>query len=135
MPRKIILDTNIWVSYFIGRNFDEIALTILNNKLTIFSCAELEEELANVLSRAKFKKLLHLETDRYLSFLRNLTQFVQINKNFKGCPDEKDNFLFDLGIQTSSDFLITGDKRLLTFDQSPLTVLSLKTFKETYPVK
>ncbi len=54
---------------------------------------------------------------------------------FKGCPDDKDNFLFDLGVQTNSDVLVTGDKRLLTFSQSPLTVMSLKTFKETYPVK
>ena len=135
MSRRIILDTNIWVSYFIGRNADEIALTILNHNLKVFSCIELEAEVVDVLSRAKFKKLIRLETDRYLFFLRSLTQSVQINKRFKGCPDDKDDFLFDWGIQTNSDFLITGDKRLLAFDQSPLKVMSLKTFKETCPVK
>ncbi len=135
MSERIIHDTNIWVSYFIGRNTDEIALTILNHNLTVFSCIELEAEVVDVLSRAKFKKLIRLETDRYLFFLRSLTQSVQINKRFKGCPDDKDDFLFDLGIQTNSAFLVTGDKRLLTFDLSPIAVMSLKAFKETYPPK
>lgn len=135
MSERIILDTNIWVSYFIGRNTDEIALTILNHNLTVFSCIELEAEVVDVLSRAKFKKLIRLETDRYLFFLRSLTQSVQINKRVKGCPDDKDDFLFDLGIQTNSAFLVTGDKRLLTFDLSPIAVMPLKAFKETYPPK
>lgn len=133
MPERIILDTNIWVSYFIGGKFDEIALTILNNNLTVFSCIELEKEVNDVLSRAKFRKLLHLEIDRYLSFLGDLTQSVQIEKTFKGCPDKNDDFLFDLAIQTKSDFLVTGDKRLIAFDTSPVTIISLSAFKETYP--
>lgn len=134
MSARIILDTNIWVSYFIGRKFDEIALTILNNNLTVFSCVELEREVSEVLGRAKFKKLLNLETDRYVSFLISLTQSVQIERTFKGCPDEKDDFLFDLAIKTKSDYLVTGDKRLLEFDASPIEVLSLKAFKEFYPI-
>lgn len=133
MSERIILDTNIWVSYFIGGKFDEIALTILNNNLTVFSCIELEKEVNNVLNRKKFKTLLHLEIDRYLSFLYDLTQSVQIERTFKGCPDEHDDFLFDLAIQTKSNFLVTGDKRLIAFDTSPITIISLKAFKEAYP--
>lgn len=68
MSVRIILDTNIWVSYFIGRNFDEVALTILNNNLTVFSCSELEDEVVDVLGRAKFKKLIRLDIERYLLF-------------------------------------------------------------------
>ena len=135
MPIPIILDTNIWVSYFIGRSFDQIALTVLNNHLTVYSCIELEEELENVLNRKKIKKLLHLDTARYLTFVYNITQTVQIDRVFKGCPDKKDDFLFDLAIQTQAEFLVTGDKRLLTFNESPVKLMSLSTFKETYPIK
>jgi len=56
------------VSYFIGRNSDEVALTILNNNLTVFSCSELEDEVVDVLGRAKFKKLIRLDIERYLLF-------------------------------------------------------------------
>ena len=135
MITRIILDTNIWVSYFIGRNFDQIAPTILNNNLTVYSCIELEEELENVLNRKKIKKLLQLNTGRYLAFVRNLTQPVQINRVFRGCPDDKDNYLFDLAIQSNSEFLVTGDKRLLAFNESPVKMMPLSTFKETYPIK
>ena len=75
-----------------------------------------------------------LDTDRYLTFLRNITRTVQIDRLFKGCPDEKDDFLFDLATQTEAAFLVTGDKRLLTFDESPIKMMSLSTFKETYPL-
>ncbi len=134
MPARIILDTNIWVSYFIGRKFDEIALTILNHNLNVFSCMELENEVSDVLGRTKFKKLLHLELDRYVDFLKGLTQPIQIERNFKGCPDEKDDFLFDLAIKTKSEFLVTGDKRLIEFDTGPVEVISLKAFKELYAI-
>ncbi|SEJ50951.1 hypothetical protein SAMN05192553_104375 [Cyclobacterium xiamenense] len=63
--RRIILDTNIWVSYIIGRKLDEITKLILDHNLIVFSCNELEEELEEVLSRDKFTKVLHFKPDFY----------------------------------------------------------------------
>lgn len=130
--RRIILDTNIWVSYIIGRKLDEITKLILDHNLIVFSCNELEEELEEVLSRDKFTKVLHFKPDFYLNFIRNLTTIISISTNFQECPDKKDNFLFDLAIQSQSDFLVTGDKLLLDLKVDNLKVVSFKQFRELF---
>ncbi len=49
-------------------------------------------------------------------------------------PDPKDNFLFDLAIQTNSDVIVTKEKALLSFGNSPVAIHDIKWFKETFPV-
>lgn len=129
---KIILDTNIWVSYVIGRKLDEIAKIILDRNLTVFFCNELEEELEDVLAREKFLKLLEYTPDVYLAFIRNLTVSMPILCEFKDCPDKKDNFLFDLAIQSHAEFLVTGDKLLLEIKVENLKVISFKQFRQLF---
>ena len=58
----------------------------------------------------------------------------QIIDTFTQGPDPKDNFLFDLAIQTNSEILVTQEKVLLNFENSPVKIHDLKWFKETYPV-
>lgn len=129
---KIILDTNIWVSYVIGRKLDEIAKIILDRNLTVFFCNELEEELEDVLAREKFLKLLEYTPDVYLAFIRNLTVSMPVLCEFKDCPDKKDNFLFDLAIQSHAEFLVTGDKLLLEIKVENLKVISFKQFRQLF---
>lgn len=129
---KIILDTNIWVSYVIGRKLDEIAKIILDSNLTVFFCNELEEELEDVLAREKFLKLLEYAPDVYLAFIRNLTVRIPILCEFNDCPDKKDNFLFDLAIQSHAEFLVTGDKLLLEIKVENLKVISFKQFRQLF---
>jgi len=129
-PGRVVLDTNIWVSYIIGGQLDEIAHLILDNNIQVYSCRELEEELKDVLKRDKFKSLLQFEPGVYVDFIRNLTLPVSINRIFNECPDEKDNYLFDLAIQSESAYLITRDKLLLRLNIKKLQIISLKAFKE-----
>lgn len=42
---RIVFDTNIWVSYFISKRFEELAKLILDKNITVFSTTELVEEL------------------------------------------------------------------------------------------
>src|SRR5690554_2258895 len=129
-PGRVVLDTNIWVSYIIGGQLDEIAHLILDNNIQVYSCRELEEELKDVLKRDKFKSLLQFEHGVYVDFIRNLTLPVSINRIFNECPDEKDNYLFDLAIQSESAYLITGDKLLLRLNIKKLQIVTLKASKE-----
>ncbi|MEX2565880.1 MAG: putative toxin-antitoxin system toxin component, PIN family [Cyclobacteriaceae bacterium] len=130
--RKIILDTNIWISYIIGRKLDEIAKLILAQDLIVYSCKELEEELKEVLSRDKFRKLLQYDPGIYLNYIQNLTISIPVYSHFEGCPDKKDNFLFDLAIQSKSDFIVTGDKLLLTIKVDKVDVVSFTHFRSLF---
>ena len=134
-PGRVVLDTNIWVSYIIGGQLDEIAHLILDNNIQVYSCRELEEELKDVLKRDKFKSLLQFEPGVYVDFIRNLTLPVSINRIFNECPDEKDNYLFDLALQSGSEYLVTGDKLLLNIKVKNIKVITFKHFRETFEQK
>jgi uncharacterized protein len=129
---KIILDTNIWVSYIIGRKLDEISKLILYQNLIIFSCKELDNELEEVLAREKFIKFLQFKPDIYVNFIRSITTSIPISLNFQECPDYKDNFLFDLAIQSDSEYLVTGDKLLLGMEVKNLMIISFKQFRQLF---
>lgn len=55
MPQRIVIDTNIWISYFISARADYLIKWVLNNDITIFSSDNLYAELYEVLQRPKFK--------------------------------------------------------------------------------
>ncbi len=129
MPSKIVIDTNIWVSFFIGKRFDEISDLISDFNIEVYTCDELILELEDVLSRNKLKKQITLPVENYINFHKNLTTYQKIQIQFTGSPDLKDDFLFDLAIQTNSKILVTGDKKLLSFKYKNVEAISLLSFK------
>lgn len=56
MPLKVVLDTNIWVSYFINARTDYLVNWIIDHDIIIYTSDELSDEIEEVLSRPKFKK-------------------------------------------------------------------------------
>ena len=75
-----------------------------------------------------------LKAEEILNTVRAYTiEFDTVN-SFTGSPDPKDNFLFDLALQTGSEVIVTQEKALLGFKESPVRVHDIKWFKENYPV-
>ncbi len=63
---RIVLDTNIWVSYFIGKKTLELTELILDNDLEVLTSETLIKELNEVLNRPKFVKYLNSPIHEYL---------------------------------------------------------------------
>ena len=104
---------------------------VLFHEVSLYRAKELTNELKIVLSRKKFSKYLTLPMERYLSMYENLTRLIEIELFFDGCRDPKDNFLFDIAYQSSSDYLVSGDKDILeTPIIPPLQVVTLSDFKK-----
>jgi len=62
----------------------------------------------------------------------DISEYCHTVPKFNACPDSKDNFLFDLALQGNANYLVSGDKKVLS---SPVTsemlkVTTLSTFKE-----
>ncbi len=129
MPSKVVIDTNVWISYFISKRFIEITQLIIDSDYQVFTCDELIDEIIDVISRKKFKDRVTFPIDFYIQFHKKLTTYQKIQKQFTGSPDPKDDFLFDLAIQTNSKILVTGDKKLLSFRYKNVEVISLASFK------
>jgi predicted nucleic acid-binding protein len=91
--------------------------------------AELEKNLPKVI---KSSQVSHAQILEKILFL---TTYFTTQELFNNSPDPKDNFLFDLAIQTSSEVIVSDEKKLLSFTESPVPVRSLGWFKETFPIE
>lgn len=118
MPRqkasKIIIDTNLWISFLIGKEFQNLKDLIVHGKVKLIVTDQLLLEIKVVTSRAKFKKYFKEENVADLiSFLTIVAQKVRVQKIDAICRDPKDDFLLALAKAGKEDYLITGDKDLL----------------------
>lgn len=130
-PLKLVIDTNVWISFFINNKFVELTELILNQNHTVFTSFQLKFELETVLMRPKFSKYLKKSISEYTTLHNNLTETKVIIPSYTNSPDPDDNFLFDLAIQHNGDFIVTGDKLLLNFKHKEnFKIITLKTFKE-----
>lgn len=114
---RVVIDTNIWISFLIGRTLAGLSEAILNDKIKILFSEELLDELIEVLQRPKFKKYFSQDDiTELLSLLHAKTEQIDITTRFSDCRDSKDNFLLDLCVSGNADYLITGDEDLLVMN-------------------
>ena len=111
---RVIIDTNLWVSYLLTNNLSALDSLITDKKLTLIFSLELLEEFVEVARRAKFRKYFSLyEVERLLLTIRKIATFVVVTSEVSLCRDAKDNFLLALAVDANATHLITGDKDLL----------------------
>ncbi len=130
---NIVLDTNIWISYFMVAQHVALVNRIYNNNLNVYTNNILIAELENVLTRPKINKYLKIQIGELVNFHRELCIFHKTKSIYKNSPDFNDNFLFDLAIQTRSNYVVTGDKLLLTQKIVDFTFISKTKFEKMFP--
>ncbi|WP_299014792.1 putative toxin-antitoxin system toxin component, PIN family [uncultured Polaribacter sp.] len=128
--RKIILDTNLWISFLISKKFSDIDDLIENKGLILIFSNELLEEFIDVVNRPKFKKYFSKkDVEKILKYFDQFAELVKVKSKMNICRDKKDNFLLDLAIDSKADYLITGDKDLLILEKINKTeILTLSEF-------
>jgi hypothetical protein len=128
--KRIILDTNIWISFLISKNYTEIDNLILTSGFTLLFSNESLEEFIEVVNRPKFKKFFSKrDVEKLLSLFDQYAELIVIQSNTHICRDPKDNFLLDLAIDGKADFLITGDKDLLVVGKiSGIQIITFQDF-------
>jgi putative PIN family toxin of toxin-antitoxin system len=131
MSNKTVFDVNIWISYFITGQSEKIIDMVENNDVFFYRSAQLMSELKEVINRPKFAKYFPNGTARYILFVEQLAEHFPTYALFNQCADPKDNYLFDLAYQSHSDFLVSGDKKVLAVPivGQSLKSLSLSAFK------
>jgi len=130
MKNKTVFDVNIWLRYFISGKAEKIIDMIEDNDVFFYRSAELTSELIDVINRPKFAKYFPNGTKEHILFVEQVAELFLTQTVFDQCADPKDNYLFDLAYQSNSDFLVSGDKKVLAVPvEQPLKVLSLPAFK------
>lgn len=134
-PIKIIIDTNLWISFLIGMKTSSAIKNILTNSNMVIAMTEiLQSEIMAVASRPKFARHFAPEAcERLLTFLRSSSENYPLSEIPKRCRDPKDDYLLELARVADADFLITGDKDLIEMHQmGRCQILTLDEFKQNY---
>lgn len=118
IKHRIIIDTNLWISYLLTKELSKIDSLLKGNFVTLLFSQELLEEFIAVSYRPKFKKYLsNTDINELLSKINNKAEYINVKSLINVCRDPKDNFLLSLAKDGKATHLITGDKDLLVLNK------------------
>lgn len=116
--KKVILDTNLWISYLITHGFDKLDNLIENGMIKLIFSSELIEEFLSVAKRPKFSSYFpDSDIQELLRLFKDYGILVEIQSDIQECRDIKDNFLLNLAVDGKADYLVTSDKDLLVIEK------------------
>ncbi len=122
--KKVILDTNLWISFLISRKLSEIDNLIDSQKITLLFSTESMEEFLTVAKRTKFAK--YFSDNDLLELITKFDSFgklILVKSQINACRDLKDNVLLNLAVDGKADFLVTGDLDLLVLEKLSNTTI------------
>ena len=122
---KLIIDTNIWVSYFMGKKIraylDKI---IADERFDFYISQNGLDELQQVLSRSKFQKYITpVQIESLIVLLLRRCILVNVVTAVQLSRDAKDDFLLALSTTCQADYLLTGDEDLLVLKKVETTTI------------
>jgi uncharacterized protein len=129
---KIILDTNLWISFLITKDYSFLDNYIENGKARLFFSEELIQEFLTVAKRPKLQKYFtDNDIEHLLHIFDNFGILIKITSQIRICRDYKDNFLLNLAVDSKADYLATGDKDLLEIRNIEKTkILTIRELKD-----
>ena len=111
---NVVLDTNIWVSFLIGQNLDEMEDRFLLNDIHVLTSEDQLREVREGIARPKFARYFStVERDHLEEFLVKTALPVSPSEKIELCRDPKDDFLLEIAGAGDADYLVTGDEDLL----------------------
>ncbi|GHU96080.1 hypothetical protein FACS1894156_6700 [Bacteroidia bacterium] len=128
---KVIFDTNLWISLLIGKRLATLEEVCGDSRFAVYLCSELAAEFEDVVSRPKINKYAQSNSIAYVKRLMEdacITAEITITAT-SDVRDNKDLYLLSLADSIDADFIVSGDKDLLTLQQYNRTqILSFSDF-------
>ena len=131
--KRIIIDTNLWISFLITNDFNKLDHFLNSDKYLVVFSDELFDEFLEVVHREKFARYFNdLNIKILVEIINEKALFVKVFSIVNVCRDVKDNFLLSLAIDGDVDYLITGDNDLLILKHYQKTsILTINDFIST----
>ncbi len=130
---RVILDTNLWISYLISKRLSKIDELFERDDLLLLFSAELLDEFIEVAGRPTLR--LYFSNDNPEELLNLFDEFgeiVDVTSEIDLSRDPKDNFLLALAKDGNADFLVTGDRDLLVIKKFGSTeIVSYSEFEKS----
>ncbi|MBD1386266.1 putative toxin-antitoxin system toxin component, PIN family [Mucilaginibacter rigui] len=133
MPNKatrIVLDTNLWISFLIKNDYTALTSLLLSGRVILVFSAELMSEFIEVTQRTKFKKYFSESNVIALTeIIDDYAEFIDVTSIVTLCRDKKDNFLLSLALDGNVNYLLTGDADLLELNpQEGTKIITISDF-------
>ena len=113
-PLRVVIDTNIWISFLIGKSLTGLSESLISGQVIVLFSDALFRELIEVLKRPKFKKYFsETAIENLVTLLYEKVDLIEVTHYFEDCRDAKDNFLLNLAVSGRANYLVTGDADLL----------------------
>lgn len=113
-PVKIIIDTNLWISFIISNKQKLLDPFLFSEKVRLLFSKELFTEIELTIAKPKLKKYFGLNAIEVMfSTFEPFIDLVEVKNRVSICRDPKDNFLLALSKKGKADYLLTGDNDLL----------------------
>ncbi len=129
---KVVFDTNVFISAFVipGGKAEEAYLHAVKGDFALYSSVAILTEMAQKLSE-KFG----WQEDRIAHLLRAVAKVAIIIKTqprLHVLADEPDNRIIECAMKAKAEFIVTGDKHLLSLKHfQDIDIISLSDFLET----
>ena len=129
---KVILDTNIWISFLIGHQTQLIRKILSDVRLDVCVCDSLIAEIKDVAGRDKIRKYINSsDVEDLMAIIYAFCQFTVIQQESESdIRDPKDLYLLSLAETIGADFIVSGDNDLTDLKQHMGTkMIKLADFK------
>jgi putative PIN family toxin of toxin-antitoxin system len=116
--KKIVIDTNLWISFLIGKRLQTMKMLFCHEDVSIYMCEELIDEILEVANRPKLAKYIKPQDIELLEkLIKTYCIFVEIKKK-SSLPirDPKDLYLLSLCESIPAEYILSGDEDLLSVD-------------------
>lgn len=112
---RVILDTNIWVSFLYGKHMESVAQLFVNPNIEIYVSEELIHELKDVLSRPKHTSRISSDSIQAMWILMDeyCKMVTDYEMTMAYIRDPKDLYLLSMAEAIDADYLVTGDIDIL----------------------
>ena len=131
---KIIIDTNLWISFLIGHQTHLVRRMLTDLRFDVYVCSRLIEEIRDVASRDKIsRRVSPTDVEDLLTIIHAFCQFATIDTAAppSAVRDPKDLYLLSLADTIGADYIVSGDADLTDLVQYNQTkILKLAEFKE-----
>jgi uncharacterized protein len=128
---KIVFDTNIFISAFVipGSRGEEAYLHATKGHFNLFSSVAILTEMAQ-----KLREKFGWQENKIVPLLKAITKVAVVLKTktrLHLLADEPDNRILECAIAAKADFIVTGDKHLLSLQHfQDIPILKLSDFLE-----
>ncbi|MBN8859626.1 MAG: putative toxin-antitoxin system toxin component, PIN family [Sphingobacteriales bacterium] len=117
MTTLIVLDANTWIRFARNKGIEPLFARIEAYDLMPVVNSYMLTEIFKVLVRNEW--MTEAQSLKVIDFIKSIVVIKTEQAVYRISPDPKDNYLFDLAIQTNAAYIISDDSALLILKCNP----------------